>query len=170
VLAYDPFVPPRMFAFPFGVQSFPMPALNQATADALIAMEKHSLETREIEFPSGGKKLEIDLVSKDGNEKFLLDVVRGRIKISKVTFQNRARDTVVLVRLDIDGPPHTNPDGTFVPCPHLHVFRQGYDDKWAEPMPPAFFTNPSDPIHTFNEFMRYCNVTVFPVLKLRLPI
>lgn len=44
-------------------------------------------------------------------ENFLLDIRRGKIDLLKATNQNRARQTIVLVRLDLGGAPHRNPDG-----------------------------------------------------------
>src|SRR5438105_4348817 len=81
-------------------------------------------------YPSMGGYTTVPLVSVDRAEEFVLDVRRGRIDLAKVTHQNRARQVVILVRLDLGGPPHRNPDGVEVPCPHLHVFREGFGDKW----------------------------------------
>jgi hypothetical protein len=41
----------------------------------------------------------------------MLDVTRAEIKLTKATYQNRARAAIILLRLDLDGPPHRNPDG-----------------------------------------------------------
>ena len=76
--------------------------------------------------------------------------------MTQVTFQERVRDTFVLVRLDVDGPPHTNPDGTFVPVPHLHEYREGYGDKWAREA--VEFTNTNDMWQTLIDFLHFCNV------------
>ena len=51
--------------------------------------------------------------------------------MTQATYPNRARQTVVLKRLDLDGPTHTNPDGEELPCPHVHVYRDGFGTKWA---------------------------------------
>jgi hypothetical protein len=88
----------------------------------------------------------------------MLDVSRAEIKLTKATFQNRARQAIVLMRLDLDGSPHRNPDGTEVPCPHLHVYREGYGDKWAVPAPADRYTNPLDLLSTFEAFMTQCNI------------
>ena len=29
--------------------------------------------------------------------------------------------------------PHPNPHGTEIPCPHIHIYREDYDDKCAYP-------------------------------------
>jgi hypothetical protein len=62
-----------------------------------------------------------ELVGQDEQERFLLDLWRGTFQLSKLRFQERARKVIVLVRLDIDGSPHTNPDGTRLIGTHLHL-------------------------------------------------
>src|SRR5690349_3665382 len=111
--------------------------LTQSEADALIAMEKHRVNDDAWDYPGLGVSLSIPLVSIDKRENFILDVARGRIDLRKGTYQNRARQTVILVRLDFGGQPHRNPDGVEVSSPHLHVYREGYGDKWAIPVPAA---------------------------------
>ena len=69
---------------------------------------------------------------------------------------------VVLVRLDIDGAPHTNPDGQKLEGTHLHIYREGYDDKWAYPLDPIRFPNPSNLCRAFEDFCGYCNVVNVP--------
>jgi len=144
-----------------------MPDLNltQAEAGALIAMEKQRESDTNYRFPLAGGSLCVPLVSSDRREQFILDINRGRIDMAKVKFQNRARQVVVLVRLDLGGPPHRNPDDEEIACPHLHVFREGFGDKWAFPVPPDHFSNLGDLWVTLGEFMRFCNVTQEPNIE-----
>ena len=86
--------------------------ITQAEADSLIAMEKHFVDNNEWTFPAAGQRIALALTSVDRRENFMLDVTRARIKLTKATFQNRARQAIILMRLDVDGPPHRNPDGT----------------------------------------------------------
>jgi hypothetical protein len=95
----------------------------------------------------------------------LLDVTRGQIKLTKATYQNRARQAIVLMRLDLDGPPHRNPDDQEIPCPHLHVYREGYGDKWAIPAPIDRYPDVQDLFSTFAAFMRHCNITDVPRIQ-----
>ncbi len=95
--------------------------ITQAEADLLIAMEKHRADTSDCFFPEAGQRLSIVLISKDKRENFMLDITRSQIKLTKATYQNRARQAIVLLRLDLDGPPHRNPDDREIPCPHLHL-------------------------------------------------
>jgi len=105
-----------------------------------------------------------ELINKAEKEKFKLDVWRGTIRLSKVRHQHRARKTCVLVRLEVDGAPHQNPDGVKVPCPHIHIYREGYDDKWAYPIDENEFTDLNDPEQLFKDFCAYCNITNLPVV------
>ena len=94
-----------------------------------------------------------------------MDITSSTIKLKKYTFQTRYSKRVVLVRLDMDGPPHRNPDGTKINCPHIHVYREGYDDKWAYPLPSDKFSNPADVWKTMGDFMDYCNIIGKPEIN-----
>lgn len=136
--------------------------ISQAEADALIAMEKHCVENKSWLFPEPGGRLAIPLVSPDKRENFILDITRAQIKLKKATYQNRARQAIILMRLDLDGPPHRNPDDQEIPCPHLHIYREGYGDKWAVPAPAYIYSNMADLFSTFEAFMGHCNITQKP--------
>ena len=138
--------------------------LTQTEADALIAMEKTFEIRRTITIPVGTDQTH-ELVGADQRERFLLDIWRGTLRISKVKYQTRGKKVVVLVRLDIDGAPHTNPDGTRIDGAHLHIYREGFEDKWAYPIDPEEFSNLSDIYHAFRDFCRYCNIRNVPSLQ-----
>ena len=139
--------------------------LTQPVANALMAMPKHLLETGEIQFPAAGDYLQLELRSDDEHETFLVDVNRrGKIKLTKCTYQERYAVVEILIRVDIDGPPHENPDGTVVQCPHIHEYREGFGVKWARSLP-ATFTNPSDLVITFRDFLKFCNVAKVPGIQ-----
>jgi hypothetical protein len=136
--------------------------LTQAEADGLLAMEKIRADDLTREYPHLGGALTVPLISRDRAESFLLDVKRGRIDLAKVTHQNRARQVVILVRLDVGGPGHRNPDDSEISCPHLHLYREGFGDKWAFPVPAQSFPNLADLWETLQDFMRFCNITEPP--------
>jgi hypothetical protein len=140
--------------------------LAQAKVDELLNLIKVLVDTGDIEFPPAGTAKQIELKSEDGREAFIVDVNRrGKIKISKCTYQERYQMIEILLRLDVDGPPHENPDGTVVPCPHLHTYREGFADKWASPVSPNDFTNLSDLARTLKEFLKYCKVRDVPEIQ-----
>jgi hypothetical protein len=133
--------------------------ITQAEADALIALEKRFVDASDWTFPRPGERSAFPLTSLDKRENFVLDITRAQIKLTKATYQNRARQAIVLMRIDLDGAPHRNPDGTEIPCPHLHVYREGYGDKWATALPPDRYTNALDLFLTCDVFMQHCNIT-----------
>ena len=101
----------------------------QAEADALFKMPKHRVDKQTHEFPVSKGFIKIPLKSADERHKFQLDIRRTGITLEKTTYQNRARILIILARLDLGGPPHTNPDGVEISTPHLHLYREGFGDK-----------------------------------------
>ncbi len=139
--------------------------MTQAEADQFMLMVKHFVRPpASITIPPGVDDTSV-LSSADDRESFLLDVWRGTIRLTKLRFQNRVRITVVLARLDVDGAPHTNPDGQKMSGTHLHLFREGYDDRWAFPIDPHAFTLLSDPGTTLKEFCTFCNIESPPPVQ-----
>src|SRR5580693_6557569 len=115
--------------------------LTQEEANILIVMEKRRANHDRSDFPMRGQSLTLPRLSADKREEFLLDLSRARIDLQKVKMQNRGRQVVVLVRLDLGGAPHRNPDDEEILAPHMHLYREGFGDKWAIPLPAHRFRN-----------------------------
>jgi len=135
--------------------------LTQSEAETLIRMTKYFSLPRTISVPAGTDET-YELVGEDKREQFLLDLWRATLRLSKVKYQTRGRKIIVLVRVDIDGSPHTNPDGTTIAGSHIHLYREGYDDKWAYPLDPKDFSNAGGIRRTFEDFCRVCNIVDLP--------
>ena len=139
--------------------------LTQAEAEQFMQMAKHFLRPpATITIPPGADD-SYELTCPNDRERFLLDVWRGTLRLSKLKFQNRVQSVVVLVRLDVDGAPHTNPDGERLMGTHLHLFKEGYDDRWAYPVDRNFFTLLSDPGTTLQEFCAFCKIEAPPPVQ-----
>ncbi len=136
--------------------------ITQHEADALLAMEKVPADNEKREFPMAGNKIEVPLISTDKREHFSLDLSRGTINLNKIKYQKRARQVIPLVRLDLGGPPHRNPDDKEVPSPHIHLYKEGFGDKWAFPVSSSVFSNLSDHWQVLIDFLRYCNISKLP--------
>lgn len=137
--------------------------LKQAEADAFIKLEKHDdSKGCHLQLPDLGGKLSVPLLCINKREAFNLDITRGRIDLLKETKQLRSRQVIVLLRLDLGGAPHRNPDDEEIPSPHLHIYREGYGDKWAIPVPVEAFKNLANRWQTLLDFMIYCNITQTP--------
>lgn len=158
-----------------------MAALLQTEADGLRTMPKRLTRAARAEFgmPSAGDTRVFQVESLDGRTAFLIDVSRpGRIKLTKATYQERYRVTDILARLDIDGPPHTNPFtpvaplpalaahvGATIACPHFHYYVEGFDDRWAVPAADAGFQQTTDLVGALREFMDHCGVQDVPTIQ-----
>lgn len=144
-----------------------MPEINltQAEADALMAMPKVRINEYVWDYPGFGGTISVPLRSTDRRETFVLDVSRSQIDLLKGKYQNRGREVVVLVRLDFGGAPHRNPDGKEIVCPHLHLYQEGFGDKWAIEVAKDKFPNIADLWQTLQDFMRYCNVIEPPFIE-----
>lgn len=139
--------------------------LTQQEADALLTLGKYDFSHGEYKFPYMGGSLRLSLHSMDKKETFNLDVTRGYIALEKITFQTRTRKAIVLVRLGIEGPPHRNPDGEEIICPHIHLYREGYGDKWAYPLPDELKSVLDRPYELLDRFMDYCHIIGKPVIQ-----
>ena len=139
--------------------------LTQAEADALLALEKYRVDEKEWDYPDIGGYITVPLISADQRERFSLDIRRSRIDLAKGTYQNRGRQAVILARLDFGGAPHRNPDGEQIGSPHLHLYREGYADKWAFPVPNEQFGDLTDAWRTLKDFMLFCNIVNPPIIR-----
>lgn len=137
--------------------------LTQQEANSLLALDKHYLGSENYDFPIAGGALRIPVWSADHREEFSLDITGSSVRLEKYTFQNRARKAVILARLDFNGPPHRNPDDEEIPCPHLHLYREGYGSKWAVALPSSF-QSLEDPYQLLHEFMDFTRIITKPTV------
>jgi len=145
-------------------------SLTQAEADYLMQLEKQFTSNDPLTLGAGPLKFSRTLISKDGREQFLLDVYQGSLSLKKYTFQERARAIFPLVRVDVgETLRHTNPDGALIQGSHIHIYREGYDIKFATPLDeyPAF-RDPDDSSETFRNFATFCNIVMIPAINVRL--
>jgi hypothetical protein len=132
--------------------------LEQGKVETLLVLSKKMADTKTIDFPGPGGFLVSDALDLDEKEHFKIDANRkGRVKPdTKCTYMMRYELTEILIRVDLDGPPHDNPDGETIPCPHVHIYKSGYADKWAYPLPAQEFPAIKDLVATFKDFLCYC--------------
>ena len=135
--------------------------MTQEEAQGLIQVLKKLLQQGMIVLPPMGSVGKLDLCSVfSEKDRFTIIINRsGRVRKDKYTLLLRYGKDKGLLRIDVGGPDHTNPDGTIVPCPHIHIQQRdtGAWDSWAVEIP-AVFGNVEDRIETFRAFLQYCNV------------
>jgi hypothetical protein len=138
--------------------------ITQEVAEYLIELGKYCSDNNTYEFPIVGGELRVPLFSGDHKEEFCLDISRSRIQLEKTKYQTRSRKNIVLVRVDLAGAPHRNPDFSEIHCPHIHIYVQDYEDKWAYPLPDSFL-DPRDAWQVLSDFYSYCNIIQPPEIK-----
>lgn len=136
--------------------------LSQSEADALMSIEKHAVLGVTYRFPAKGERLSIPLLAADEKENFHVDINRRSLALYKCTFNGRARGNLILARLDLNGSPHRNPDGVEINCPHLHLYREGFGDKWAFPLPDGVFSDLANLTTVCQDFLIYFKVVSPP--------
>jgi len=152
--------------------------LSQAEADRLIKIEKRREKNDNYNFPAKGEYLTIPIISVDRRDTFIIDVCRHRIRLMKCTYQERFKGNIILIRLDINGPPHINPEVATVPfsylndyngvrldCSHLHIYIENFADKWAIPVPEDKFPRIDSLYDTIYDFFNFCNITEIPNVR-----
>lgn len=138
--------------------------LNQAEFDTLLSLPK-KMTTKIINFPRKGEYEKHEVLSLDDRYQFLLDINRrNTFSLSKCGYQERYQKGVILVRLDLNGAPHTNPDGIEVAGSHIHIYRENYDDAWAYPLVDEFWKDTLNLPQCLEGFLRYCNIVPYPTI------
>ena len=152
--------------------------ITQVEADYFFQMEKIPESNEHLSFPVSGIKIVLPFTSLDKREIFLFDIHRSSIKLSKATYQNRARKTFIIRRLDLDGPGHQNPEVENVPlsllapyngkeidCPHMHIYIEGFSSRWAVPANIFWNTDGKDIYDMLIDFFVYCSVKRMPEIE-----
>ena len=161
------------FECPLKIAKLNFMALPDDIADLVFRIEKFAANSASISFPESGKKVEVELESKDRKMIFHLNVIRSPKQRKQVTFNLRYREIYSIRRLDFHAnhanPDVTPPDPIFAPYvghrfkqeDHLHIHTEIFNDRWAIPL--ADFAEldieEADSLpEKLRKFLTYCNV------------
>jgi len=132
--------------------------LSQEDAEKLMKILKKIKDPDLFVFPDVGG---VDLVvtCEKGKNFFPMFIHRGTKNPSKASYnlRHKSKDNPILYRLDINCPPHTNPDDEVIKGAHLHIYREGDNDAWAIPAPPEL-SKTDIPSEALIDFLRFCNI------------
>lgn len=138
----------------------------------LLSLNKQFVQNN-IQLPLIGYNDVFNLISKESNDAFFLDIDRrGRIELSKLKIQTRyALTKLPLVRIDINSPQHINPDGTKTSRNHIHIYKETEYDTgnlpWAYDIETILsFSNGienADFMELFYCFCAYCNIDTYNI-------
>ena len=107
--------------------------LKQADYEHLISLKKRFKNNIIIKSEPAPLHWTREIISMDSEHTFLLDFYRGSFNINRFTINTRFKKNIVLIRFDSQGK-HTNPDETSFDGPHVHIYKEGYSDKFAYPV------------------------------------
>jgi len=130
--------------------------LTQVQANRLIEALKEAARTEVLVWQTNLRQEELVVAVSDKKLQFILNMKRGPFEI-RLHLRTKDRN-IGLVRLDA-APFHTNPDGTELRNqPHLHIYREGHELAFAEPVD---WYDVSNPLRTFERFLEVIR-TRFP--------
>lgn len=140
-----------------------MRTLSQAEADTLRTLEKYLTDPNNVRLPSLRGKENYPVNYQRNNKRaddMAVSSFRGGKNPKKVSYKLLYDGNIILVRVDTqDSTPHSNPDHTTIDRlqPHIHIYREGFGDKYAFPLPEYF--RDSDDIGTLlKDFLSYSKI------------
>lgn len=143
--------------------------MNIEESQSLIHVLKLILDKGIVILPKQGESLKIELRSVFSNRDRFFVIMNRKAKINpgKYTLLLQYGKEHGLIRIDVGGAPHINPDGSVVPCPHIHLQQndKGKWDRWATDLP-ALFGDCEDKLNTFIDFLKYCNANNIAQVKI----
>lgn len=122
--------------------------LTQPQADRLIAQLKEAVREEVFIWELAQRQDETFVAVGDAKLQFILTLSRNPFEI-RIHARTRDRN-IGLLRID-NAPYHRNPDGSELKdTPHIHVYREGCDLAWAEPIN---WYNVDEPMQTMERFL-----------------
>ena len=135
--------------------------MNDKKFEHLMSLIKYFDKPNLVAVPQIGDNLNFGLHTNSTQDSFIFDLDRsGKIELK---FKNQLRkESILLVRMDINGPPHINPDGEAVSGSHIHIYKEGYGLKWAHELEEKLLTLPdkTNVLDIFRIFCDYCNISL----------
>ena len=109
------------------------PLLTQEEADLLLNLMKKSIDEY-LSLPNSGDSTEISVSGIDTNDIFKISIFKSKIA-NKINFGARvSKNNVMLLELHINPTNiHPNPDGEKIIGNHWHIYKEGYNTRWAFP-------------------------------------
>lgn len=142
--------------------------IEQKLADYFIGLKKTKADDSIYDLRN--PKVQIPLIGhSQPQEEFILDINKNTIRLEKYTVQNRVRKSIGLIRVDFGVGGHTNPDRSIILGPHIHVYREGYDLKWAYSLPftstTGIFVDQGNLLANLGQLYSLCNIVEPPQIQ-----
>lgn len=114
-----------------------------------------------------GYKFKEELSSNNGKNTYNLYLSYGKMNVEKISINTvHKQSNKVLVRLDLGNQRHVNPDGTVITSDHIHIYKDGYDEKFAYTLDSDefknLFPNPKDRCSLLKAYLEFIKVISVP--------
>jgi len=137
--------------------------INDQEFSRLMQMKKRF--TKAPVLPKTNSKSIYQVIGDTPQEKFEVHIERKNViefQADKSKFQESYYKTA-LIRIEIDAPPHMNPDGNWTGRNHIHIYREGAGLLWAydlSSVAPNLFLDQNHFLSLFCDFCQYCNIEI----------
>ena len=139
-----------------------MLSLTQQEFENLINLKKKFETSEPLHLDESWMRNILSIKTRDA---FILDyTIRGPIELKKYTYNKRYKKIIILLRYDSFGR-HTNPDGVIFEGSHIHIYREGFDDKFAFPIEKLGVSQNSTREEILELFLKYCHVVEHPNIQ-----
>lgn len=132
--------------------------MTEELAEHLIKMLKKVVDNKDVIIPQLGDKTYVNIEPSkevDCSDKFLIQIFKSKRDLEKCSFSAMYLPTKEqLLRIDVGGAPHTNPDGTKISGNHMHIFVDGNEVRYAM----EFDTKNKNLVQIAIEFLKKFNV------------
>lgn len=104
--------------------------------DRIIAERKQfDNDNNIIILPIGGGKVNLIANFTESDEYINIYLRSSKRNLEKLSQNSTYQDNTILIRIDLEPTaPHQNPDGQIIRESHIHVYKEGFGDKWATPL------------------------------------
>lgn len=130
--------------------------------DSLMLLQKSFLHPKSVKLPHDKQKKVFHVSSVGTKDTFLLDCHRQGTYEMKLMNQMRYGKDFPMVRLEINAPPHMNPDSYVTSRNHIHIYKEGYGMKWAYELSDKFPAS-MNMLNLFVIFCEYCGIGLLNV-------
>ena len=141
--------------------------LSQEEADSLLNILKKSLEEY-LTLPTPGNNTELTVCSLVDRNEFKINIFQSRIA-NKINFGARiSKNNIMLLELHINPTNiHPTPDGEKIVGNHWHIYKEGYETRWAFP---ATDINDENFVNLTLKYLKKFNVIETPHIDFKLDL
>ncbi len=141
--------------------------LRQSQADRLLKVGKFFIDKSPI-IINRPLNTQRDLQSVENDEdKFYLNISQTAIEFGKYSTITRFF-SVPLARVCIDEDcVHENPDDVIIKGSHIHIYKEGYRDRFAYPLEDYSFSSNTEIAHFLPEFLKFCGIEKIGIVNQR---